>query len=95
MDRVPVEVDVDTAGWGEQLLEQLQPPAQHGEEAVETLSARYPCTQTINRQVRKTLVPYPVNFNRPHHTSKVGANKDMAIVDFTVLWNFKKKPAFL
>ena len=38
VDRVPVEVDVDAAGRGEQLLEQLQPPAQHGEEAVEPLA---------------------------------------------------------
>ena len=46
-------------------------------------------TQTITRQVRKTLVNYTVNFSRPS-VAAGGAGMGMTIVQFTVNWTFKK-----
>jgi prepilin-type N-terminal cleavage/methylation domain-containing protein len=48
-----------------------------------------PATQTITRQVRKSLISYTVNFSRPA-VAPGGAGMGMTIVQFTVQWTFKK-----
>jgi hypothetical protein len=47
-----------------------------------------PATQTITRQVRKTLVNYSVTFNRPA-IALGGAGMGMTLAEFTVNWTFK------
>src|SRR5208283_601414 len=57
-----------------------------------SISTTINATQAITRQVRKSLVPYTVNF-----TSQVispGAGVGVTVVTFTVNWNFKKLPQF-
>jgi hypothetical protein len=47
-----------------------------------------PVTQTITRQVRKSVVNYTVNFSRPA-VAPGGAGMGMTLVQFTVQWQFK------
>jgi len=50
-----------------------------------------PASQTITRQVRKRLVSYTVNFNKPPPVASVGAGASlgMTLVQFTVQWQMK------
>ena len=49
-----------------------------------------PASQTITRQVRKRLVSYTVNFNKPAPIASAGAGFGMTLVQFTVQWQMKK-----
>ena len=48
-----------------------------------------PASQTITRQVRKSLVSYTVNFNKPAPIASAGAGFGMTLVQFTVQWKMK------
>ncbi len=48
-------------------------------------------TQTIQRQVRNSLIPYTVNFSRPA-VAAGGAGMGMTLVQFQVQWYFKNNP---
>jgi type IV pilus assembly protein PilV len=74
--------------------------AQEQEEVVRNtpylnISLNIPATQQICRQVRKNLVCYNVNFTQTFQQPASGVNGiGMALVQFTVTWNFKNLPQF-
>lgn len=68
--------------------------AQGQEEAVRNMPygdiQAIPAAQTIDRQVRKRLVDYTVNFSRPAIESS-GSGMGMTLAQFTVQWTFKDR----